>query len=45
LGAVIGTLGGYQVRKNLVKALNVKDIFVAIPEDLIAIGLAHFIVR
>jgi uncharacterized membrane protein len=38
LGAVIGTLGGYQARTRLVKALNVKDLFVAIPEDLIAIG-------
>jgi uncharacterized membrane protein len=45
IGAVIGTLGGYQARKNLVKALNVKDIYVAIPEDLIAIGLAYFIVH
>ena len=44
-GAVIGTLGGYQTRKGLVKALGVKDILVAIPEDLIAIGLAYFIVR
>jgi uncharacterized membrane protein len=40
IGAVIGTLGGYQLRMWLVKALKVKDIFVAIPEDLVAIGLA-----
>jgi uncharacterized membrane protein len=45
VGAVIGTLGGYQARKGLVKALNVKDVLVAIPEDLIAIGLAYLIVR
>jgi uncharacterized membrane protein len=45
VGAVIGTLGGYHARKGLVKALGVKDILVAIPEDLIAIGLAYFIVR
>jgi|SRR5271166_4157987 len=44
IGAVIGTLGGYHIRKRLVSGLNVKDIFVAIPEDLIAIGLAYFIV-
>jgi uncharacterized membrane protein len=43
IGAVIGTLGGYQVRTRLVKALSVKDIFVAIPEDLIALGLGFFI--
>ncbi len=45
VGAVIGTLGGYQARKNLVKALNISDIFVAIPEDLVAIALGYFIVR
>jgi uncharacterized membrane protein len=45
VGAVIGTLAGYQVRKGLVSALGVKDILVAIPEDLIAIGLAYFIVH
>ena len=44
IGAVIGTLGGYQARARLVKGLNVKDIFVAIPEDLVAIGLAYFLV-
>ena len=38
-GAVIGTLGGHAARTRLVKALKVKDIFVAIPEDLIAISL------
>ena len=42
-GAVIGTLGGYQLRTRSVKALKVKDIFVAIPEDLIAIGLGLFL--
>ncbi|HEX4486222.1 MAG TPA: DUF4126 family protein [Terriglobales bacterium] len=45
VGAVIGTLGGYYTRRGLVAALGVKDIVVAIPEDLIAIGLAYFIVR
>jgi uncharacterized membrane protein len=45
VGAVIGTLGGYHARRGLVKSLNVKDILVAIPEDLIAIGLAYWIVR
>jgi uncharacterized membrane protein len=44
IGAVIGAFGGYQVRTRLVKALNVKDIFVAIPEDLVAIGFAFFVV-
>jgi uncharacterized membrane protein len=44
IGAVIGTLGGYQARKRLVSGLHVRDIAVAIPEDLIAICLAVFVV-
>ena len=44
VGAVIGTLGGYQARKRLVSGLHVRDIAVAIPEDLIAICLALFVV-
>jgi uncharacterized membrane protein len=44
VGAILGTLGGYQVRTQLVKALRVKDIFVAIPEDLVAVGLGVFLV-
>jgi uncharacterized membrane protein len=44
VGAVAGAFGGYELRKRLVRGLNVKDIFIAIPEDLIAIGLAWFLV-
>jgi uncharacterized membrane protein len=44
IGAVIGAFAGYEIRKRLVTGLNVKDIFIAIPEDLIAIGLACFLV-
>jgi uncharacterized membrane protein len=44
IGAVAGTLGGYHARKGLVHGLKVPDIAVAIPEDLIAIGLALLIV-
>jgi len=44
IGAVIGTYGGYHVRKALVNGLKVKDILIAIPEDLVAIGLAYVIV-
>lgn len=40
LMAICGAFGGYQLRVRLVRALRVKDAFVAIPEDLIAIGLA-----
>jgi uncharacterized membrane protein len=43
-GGVIGAFGGYQVRTRLVRALGVHDAFVAIPEDLVAIGLACLIV-
>ena len=44
IGAAIGTYGGYHARKALVNSLKVKDILIAIPEDLIAIGLAYFVV-
>jgi uncharacterized membrane protein len=44
LGALLGAFAGYELRKRLVTGLNVKDIFIAIPEDLIAIGLALFFV-
>jgi uncharacterized membrane protein len=37
LGAVAGTLGGYAARTRLVKALDVPDVAVAIPEDLVAV--------
>jgi uncharacterized membrane protein len=42
IGALVGTLGGYRARIGLKQALGVPDIAVAIPEDLIAIGLALF---
>ena len=44
IGAVAGAFAGYGLRKRLVTSFNVKDIFIAIPEDLIAIGLAWFLV-
>ena len=40
VGVLVGTFGGYRARVGLVKSLNVRDIVVAIPEDLIAIALA-----
>lgn len=43
VGAVAGAFGGYELRKRLVAGLNVKDIFIAIPEDLIAVGLAWYL--
>jgi uncharacterized membrane protein len=44
VGGVIGAFAGYQIRKKLVAALNVKDIFIALLEDLVPIGLACFFV-
>lgn len=44
LGGVIGAFAGYEIRRRLVSQLHVKDFFVAVGEDLIAIGLACFLV-
>lgn len=44
LGGVIGAFAGYETRRKLVGALKIKDIFIALPEDLVAIGLACFFV-
>jgi uncharacterized membrane protein len=45
IGALIGTYGGYHIRRALTSDGKVKDILVAIPEDIIAIVLAYAIVR
>jgi len=44
LGAVVGAFAGYELRKRLVAGLNVKDVFIALPEDVVAISLALFLV-
>jgi uncharacterized membrane protein len=44
VGVLVGTFGGYEVRAGLVRSQQVKDIAVAIPEDLVAIGLGLFVV-
>ena len=44
LGAVVGTLGGYEARTRLVKAWKVPDLVVALLEDAVAIGGGLFIV-
>jgi uncharacterized membrane protein len=41
---VIGAFLGYQTRKRLVRDLHIKDFVVAVCEDLLAIGLAFFVV-
>lgn len=44
IGALIGTFGGYEIRSRLVRGLRVRDAFVAVPEDLVAVVLAYLIV-
>ena len=44
LGGVAGAFGGYQARVGLVRALHAPDIAIAIPEDLVAIGLGLLLV-
>jgi len=44
IGAVAGAFAGYEIRKRLVTQLKVPDLFIALPEDLIAISLALFLV-
>jgi uncharacterized membrane protein len=44
LGAVVGTLGGYEVRTRLVKALHAPDLVIALAEDAVAVGGGFFLV-
>jgi uncharacterized membrane protein len=44
VGAVAGTLGGYEFRARLVKAIGGNDLPIALLEDVIAIGSALLIV-
>ena len=45
IGAVSGTFAGYYIRRALVNGLKVKDVIIAVAEDIIAICLAYSIVR
>jgi len=40
VGGIIGAFAGYEIRRRLVSALNIKDIFIALLEDVVTIGLA-----
>jgi len=42
MGGAVGAFAGYEIRKRL--ALHVKDVVVAVCEDVIAVGLALFLV-
>jgi uncharacterized membrane protein len=44
VGAVIGAFAGYQIRSRLVRSLQVRDVVVAVLEDLVAVCLAFLIV-
>jgi len=44
IGAIAGAFGGYQARISLVRGLHVPDAAIAIPEDLVAIGLGLLLV-
>lgn len=43
VGGIAGAFAGYRARVGLVRALHVPDFAIAIPEDLIAIGLGLFL--
>ena len=40
IGGIVGAFAGYEGRKRLVGALNIKDVFVALLEDGVTIALA-----
>jgi uncharacterized membrane protein len=44
IGSLVGAYGGYYARTGLVRSLRVPDFAVAIPEDLIAVGLGLLLV-
>ena len=44
IGALAGTYGGYQARTGLVKALNTRDLYIALLEDAVTIGGSFFLV-
>ncbi|HEY4255597.1 MAG TPA: DUF4126 family protein [Candidatus Udaeobacter sp.] len=43
VGGLVGAFVGYETRRRLVAVLNIKDIFVALLEDLVTIALACFL--
>jgi uncharacterized membrane protein len=44
VGALFGTYGGYQARRQIVANLKVPDLAVALVEDVLAVGGALLIV-
>src|SRR5947208_7370179 len=45
VGGIIGAFAGSEIRRRLVSTLNIKDVFVALLEDVVTIGLACFLAR
>jgi len=44
IGGIAGAFGGYRTRVGLVRRLHVPDFAIAVPEDLVAIGLGFLLV-
>ena len=44
VGAIAGAFGGYRARAGLVRAFHIPDAVIAIPEDVVAIGLGLLLV-
>lgn len=44
IGGAIGAFAGYEIRRRIARSLHIKDIFIAVCEDIVAIALACFIV-
>jgi uncharacterized membrane protein len=44
IGGVVGAFLGYNIRRRLVNDLHINDLVVAVCEDVVAVGLALFLV-
>lgn len=44
IGGVVGAFGGYRARVGLVRSLRLPDVAIAVPEDIVAVGLGLFLV-
>jgi uncharacterized membrane protein len=44
IGGVVGAFLGYNIRRRLVNDLHINDFVVAVCEDVVAVGLALFLV-
>ena len=44
VGGIVGCFAGYQARSGLVHALGIRDIYVALAEDIVAIAGSLWVV-